>query len=87
MFILLGTVHDLPRSKRCSILTDEMRQFIDDQMKADDELTSTNLKDLIEDKWTHLTVSTSTIKREKRKLDWVCTRPHYCQLLREVYSA
>ena len=75
---------DLPRCKRDTILTDEIRKFIDNEMKNDDELTSTRLKELIEEKWPQITVSTSTIKREKRKLDWVCTRPHYCQLLREV---
>jgi len=77
-------VEDLPRRKRGRILTDEMRQFIDDEMKKNDELTSNKLKELIEGKWTHVKVSRSTIKREKRKLGWVCTRPHYCQLLREV---
>ena len=80
-------MNDLPRQKRGSILTDEMRQFIDDQMKNDDELTSTKLKEMIEEKWPQVKVSTTTIKREKRKLNWVCTRPHYCQLLREVLSS
>jgi len=55
-------VEDLPRRKRGRILTDEMRQFIDDEMKKNDELTSNKLKQLIEGKWTHVKVSSSTIK-------------------------
>jgi len=43
-------VNDLPRQKHKSILTDEMRQFIDDHMKSNDELTSTKLKEMIEEK-------------------------------------
>jgi len=79
-------VDDLPRKKRKTMLNDEIRKYIDNEMRKDDELTSTKLKELIEAKWPQVTVSTSTIKREKRKLDWVCIRPHYCQLLREVYT-
>jgi len=75
-------VEDLPRKKQNTILTDEIRQYIDNEMKKDDELTSTTLKEMIEAKWQQVTVSTSTIRREKCKMDWVCTRPHYCQLLR-----
>ena len=66
------------------MLSDEMREFIDDQLQRDDELTSTKLKEMIEEKWSDIVVSKTTIKRERRKLGWVCTRPHYCQLLREV---
>ena len=75
---------DLPRQKRRRILTNEMLQFIEAEMRNDDELTSTKLKEKLEDKWKDVKVSKTTIKRERRNLGWVCTRPHYCQLLREV---
>ena len=68
-------------------MSDEIRKFIDDQLRIDDELTSTKLKKMIEERWTEVDVSTTTIKRERRRLGWVCTRPHYCQLLREVSEA
>ena len=81
---LSGTIKDLVRKKRPSILSDEVRTFIDDQLTMNDELTSTKLQWLIEEKWPAIHSSTTTIKRERRRLGWVCTRPHYCQLLREV---
>ena len=35
-------------------------------------------------KWHDLSVSVATIERTRKELEWVCTRPHYCQLLRPV---
>ena len=80
----LGTVHDLPKRKRPRILSDAMRDFIDEQLKENDELTSRNLKELLQERWPEVKVSLTTIKRERRQLGWVCTKPHYCQLLREA---
>ena len=81
---LNGSVKDLPRRKTPQILTQEMKTFIEEQYKKNDELTSTAVKSLLLIKWPDVQVSTSTIKRVRRKMGWVCTRPHYCQLLREV---
>ena len=75
---LKGTVKDLPRRKRSRILTKEMMIYIGEQLKQDDEFTA-----LIR-KWPDLKVSISTIKRVRQEMGWVCTRPHYCQLLHEV---
>ena len=79
-----GVINDLPRRKRSRILSQQMRQFIDEELRKDDELTSTRIKEMLTEKWPDIVVSTTTIKRERRQLGWVCTRPHYCQLLREV---
>ena len=79
-----GCVNDLPRRKRSYILTEEMKRFMEEQYKKNDELTSTAIKALLLRKWPDVQVSISTIKRIRRKMGWVCTRPHYCQLLREV---
>jgi len=49
-----------------------------------DEVTSTVMKRLLLEKWPDLRISISAIKGVRRNLGWVCTRPHYCQLLREV---
>ena len=81
-----GTIKDLPRRKRSCILSQGMRQFIDEEMQKNDELTSTKIKEMFAEKWPDIVVSTTTIKRERRQLGWVCTRPHYCQLLREVHT-
>lgn len=79
-----GIIKDLPRRKKLPILSQQMRQFIDEELQKNDELTSTKIKEMLAEKWPDIVVSTTTIKRERRQLGWVCTRPHYCQLLREV---
>ena len=63
-----------------------MEAFIEEELKRNDELTSTAINALLVRKWPNLRVSVSTIKRVRREIGWVCTRPHYCQLLREVYA-
>lgn len=84
-FRLKGVVKDLPRRKKASILTEEMKMFIEEELTKNDELTSTAIKASMIQKWPDLRVSTSTIKRVRHQIGWVCTRPHYCQLLREVH--
>jgi len=83
-FQVRGSVFDLPRRKRAHILTEEMKRFIEEEYKKNDELTSTAIKALLLQKWPEVQVSISTIKHVRRKMGWVCIRPHYCQLLREV---
>lgn len=83
-FRLKGTVKDLPRRKKSRILTQEMIQYIEEELQRNDELTSTTIKELLLRKWPDVNVSISTVKRTRREMGWVCTRPHYCQLLREV---
>ena len=79
-----GAIKDLHRWKRSCILSEEMRRFIDEELQKNDELTSTKIKEMLGEKWPDVIVSKTTIKRERRQLGWVCTRPHYCQFLREV---
>ena len=83
-FEVRGSINDLPRRKRPQILTDEMKRFIEEEYRKNDELASTAVKALLLRKWPEVQVSISTIKRVRRKMDWVCTTPHYCQLLHEV---
>ena len=83
-FRLKGVIKDLPRRRKARILTEEMKQFIEEELKKNDELTSSAINESLVRKWPDLKVSASTIKRVRREMDWVCTRPHYCQLLREV---
>ena len=60
-----GTIKDLPRRKRSCILSQGMRQFIDEEMQKNDELTSTKIKEMFTEKWPDIVVSTTTIKRER----------------------
>ena len=50
-----------------------------------DELTSQNLKRLLVAKWPELRdTSVANIKRYRKRLVWVATRPRYCQLIWEL---
>ena len=60
-----GVINDLPRRKRLRILSQQMRQFIDEELHKDDELTSTRIKEMLTEKWPDIVVSTTTIKRER----------------------
>ena len=53
-------------------------------MANNDELTSRRMKTLLCEKWPDLHVSIPTIKRTRIDMGWVCTKPHYCQLIRNV---
>ena len=87
-FRVQQTVSDMPRRRRQRIITDEMRQFIQDALKKDDELTATKIRDLLLTSWPDLYLrevpSISTIKRTRKDMGWVCTRPYYCQIIRQV---
>ena len=78
------TIKDLPRRRRPRKITEEMRVAIEEAYRENDELTSTDMKRLLLTRWPDICVSISTIKRTRKEMEWVCTRPHYCQLLRPV---
>lgn len=80
-----GKLIDLPRRNHPRKLNDEMMDFLDEALTANDELTARQARCLLIERWPTLQVSLPTIKRIRRtRLGWVCTRPHYCQLLRDV---
>jgi len=79
-----GKLIDLYRRKRPRKLTNEMRAFLSQTLTRDDEVTARRARHLLLEKWPTLDVSLPTIKRNRKELGWVCTRPHYCQLLRQV---
>ena len=79
-----GTIQDLPRRKRPMKLSSEMLQFINSQLQENDELTSRQLQSSLMEKYPLLNVSLPTVKRARKKLGWVCTKPHYCQLIRDL---
>ena len=65
-------------------LTEDMKRFMEDNLQANDKVTATAMKNLLLENWPDLKVSIPTIKQVRRNLGWVCTRPHYRQLIREV---
>lgn len=78
------TVLDLPRQKRRHIISSEMAAIIDDMLKENDELTARQIRSKLQEKYPSLSVSLATIKRARKEGGWVCTQPHYCQLIRDA---
>ena len=78
-----GTVVDRHRRKQPSKLNADHYRFIDDAMAENDELTARRLREKLEDRWPGISVSLSTVKRTRKHLGWVATRPKYCQLIRD----
>ena len=79
-----GVIVDLPRRKRPRKITSEMLEIIDSALKNNDELTSQQLRSQLKEQFPLLDVSLSTIKRARKAKGWVCTRPHYCQIVRDL---
>ena len=83
-FQIMHTIQDLSRNFKARLLTPEVVATIEDSMRNDDELVARKLKCKLGEKFAELPdVSLSTIKRCRREIDWICIRPHYCQLIRE----
>ena len=53
-------------------------------MTENDELTARKTRQLLEERWPDTNVSINTIKRARKHLGWVATRPKYSQLVREA---
>ena len=77
-------IGDLPRKRRQHKIRTPMKSLMEETLRRNDEITSTGLKSLLSAQWPDLEVSVPTIKRIRKEMGWVCTRPHYCQLLRPV---
>ena len=73
-----------PKNPRPMVdVTDEVLDFIDEQMEKNDELTANRLRSLINEKF-NITFSTSKVRRIRKKLGWMATGTKYCQLIRQV---
>ena len=79
-----AAIKDLHRRKRTKKLTNEMLQLINLELQGNDELTSRQLLSTLKEKYPLLRVSLPTIRRARKNLGWVCTKPHYCQLIRDI---
>ena len=80
------TIQDLKRKPRARLLSAEMLAIMEECLRNDDELTARRLKAKLSEKLPvdFPNVSLSSIRRNRREHGWVCTRPHYCQLIREA---
>lgn len=79
-----GKLIGLPRRTCPRKLNEAMITFLNKALFENDELTATQAHSLLMEKWPTLQVSLPTIKRNRQQSEWVCTRPHYCQLIRDV---
>ena len=79
-----NTLMDLPRHTMPRKLNSEMMAALNQALLKDDELTARKARDLLLQQWSTLQISLPTIRRVRKELGWVCTRPHYCQLIRDV---
>ena len=79
-----GSLLDLSRRARDRKLKEPMLQVLNEALTENDELTARQARSLLTEKWPELQVSIPTIKRIWKEIGWVCTRPHYCQMVCEV---
>ena len=61
-----------------------MLQMLNDALTEIDELIAQQPLSFLTEKWPDLQVSIPAIKFGRKKIGWVCTRPHYCQMLRDI---
>ena len=78
------TYVDLPQKAPPKKVSPEMYSIIETELTKNDELTSAQLKRILTEKYPTFEASLVTIRRARQDLGWVSTRPHYCQLIREV---
>ena len=78
------TFVDLLRGAPTKKITTERLCMMEQELSKNNELTAMQLLSVLKERYPTLSVSLATIKRERQRLGRVCTRPHYCQLIREV---
>lgn len=64
-----GNINDAQRSGRKPLLREDDKNFVDEKMRENDELTSWELQKLLRDEC-QVAISTSTIRNARRKLGW-----------------
>ena len=79
-----NSIANIPRARPAKKLGREQCVFIDEALADNDELTSRQLRGLLEERWPGIEVSLSTVKRARKELGWIATRPKYCQLIRDA---
>ncbi|PIK37640.1 Transposable element Tcb2 transposase [Apostichopus japonicus] len=78
-----GTIRDLPRRRPLPKFGPLHLRTMDKLIDANREITSIGIQRKLREE--NLTISTSSIRRvRQKKLNWVCTKPRYAQLIRRV---
>ena len=72
---------DLPARHQKLKITEQMKVMIEEALNNNDEITARGIKGLLTAQWPELRVSIPSIKHVRKNTEWVCPRPHYCQLL------
>jgi len=80
-----GLIARTPGSGRPTKITEEMRAFVEERMREDDETTAIQLHALLKSKGYQ--ISTKTILRCRTELGWTFRGSVYCQLIREPNKA
>lgn len=78
-----GSLCDRPRKGRKSKLVIQHFDAIDEEMKANDELSALELARILQVRF-DIDVSPQTVRRVRRKLGWRWSGTKYCQLVKEV---
>lgn len=76
-----GTIARLPGSGRPSVVTEEIKAIVEQQMRDDDETTAHQLHSLLNNKGYGLSIR--TVLRCRSALGWTFHGSSYCQLIRE----
>ena len=76
-----GIVHDLPRSGRPSILTDDQHKMISEWLVNNNELTINDI--VIKLQARGINSSRSSVGRALKRMGWSANATRYCQLIRE----
>ena len=79
-----GSIADLKRAPRRSLLGNAHFRFIDEAMEVNPELTSRQLHGLVVEKFPALSASLSTVKRARQALGWGSKKTRYCAMIGEV---
>ena len=86
-FSQTSSVTDQKTYKTPKIFKEEHLRFIDKTMASNPELTGTQLAALIQEQFSSLKPSISTVKRARKELGWVSKKTRYCALISEVNCA
>ena len=82
IFIAQGTIARQAGSGRRTVITDEIRRIVEEQMRRDDETTASQLHVLLTGMG--YTLNLRTILRCRTSLGWTFRGSAYCQLIRDV---
>ena len=81
-YIVTGTIARQPGSGRPSLVTEEIKQIVEVQLRLDDETTAYQLHTLLN--LQGFPLSLRTILRCRTSLGWTFRGSSYCQLIRVV---